>query len=164
MTSPKLVPRLVPQPLWGISAARLLPRSRWKAIRADAMAASGGACTACGVIHEKGMVGDEVWHYGDGIATLVAVRIVCRDCDAVTHMGSTAVRGYGADALLHMSAINGMTFEQTKQIVDTHFDQWRIRSARDWTVAVAPDVLARYPELAILDQVHASKGVAQYRG
>jgi hypothetical protein len=99
MTEPRLVPRLVPQPLWGLSAARLLPQSKWRRIRADAMDESGGACVVCGAAREKGMVGDEVWDY---TATLVGVRIICPDCNAVTHFGSTNARGYAERALDHM--------------------------------------------------------------
>jgi hypothetical protein len=61
MIERNLVHRLVPQPLRGISAARLLPWAKWNGIRADARQASGGACSVCGVMSEKGLVGDEVW-------------------------------------------------------------------------------------------------------
>ena len=147
----RLAPRLVPRPLWGISAARLLPRAKWQRIRIDALEASRGACVVCGAVREKGMIGDEEWDYGDGVATLVGVRMVCGDCDAVTHIGSTTRRGYAEVARDHMTRINGIAREEADQIIAMSFREWRARSARSWTVAVAPDLLDRYPELAVLN-------------
>ena len=56
----RLAPRLVPEPLWGISAARLLRGAVWRRIRADALQEATGACVVCRDAREKGMVGDEV--------------------------------------------------------------------------------------------------------
>lgn len=151
MQERRLVPRLVPQPLWGISAARLLAGARWKRIRADAMEAAGGACVVCGVTREKGMIGDEEWEYADGIATLTGVRVVCPDCNAVTHIGSTGARGYGDVAREHMCRINAMKPAEADQIIEASFQQWRERSLLDWRIVVAPDLLARYTDLAILE-------------
>jgi len=115
------------------------------------MEAHAGTCVVCGEAREKGMVGDEVWDYTGGIATLVGVRIVCPDCDAVTHIGSTARRGYGEMARDHMCRVNGITTAEADRIIDASFREWRTRSLMDWTIAVRPDLLDRYPELAILD-------------
>jgi hypothetical protein len=130
----KLVPRLVPQPLLGISAARILAGAKWKRIRADAMDASGGACVVCGATRDKGMIGDEEWEYSDGIATLTGVRIVCPDCNAVTHIGSTGACGYGDMARDHMCRVNGMTTSEANRIIDASFREWRARSLVDWTI------------------------------
>ena len=105
----------------------------------------------CGVAREKGMIGDEEWNYSDQVATLTGVRIVCPDCNAVTHIGSTASRGFGDVAFDHMCRINGIKAAEAHRVVNASFDDWRERSLQDWTIAVAPELLARYPELAILD-------------
>jgi hypothetical protein len=146
----KLAPRLVPEPLWGVSAARLLAGVRWKRIRADAMEACGGVCVVCGATREKGMIGDEEWEYADCAATLIGVRIVCPDCSGVTHIGSSASRGYGEVARDHMAKVNGMTKSEANRVIDASFAEWRERSKQTWTVQVAPDLLTRYPELAEL--------------
>lgn len=147
----KLAPRLVPQPLWGLSASRLLPQPKWKRIRADAMEASGGVCVICGASREKGMIGDEDWEYADGIATLARVQIICPDCNAVIHIGRTITDGYGDVARDHMCRVNGIGADEADGIIDVSFAEWRERSVVGWTIAVAPGLLARYPELSILD-------------
>lgn len=146
-------PRLVPQPLWGRSGSQLLTRSVWRRIRQDAIDEHGGACVACGVAKEKGMVCDEVWEYEDAghVATLVGLRPLCRNCDGVTHIGQTASRGYGDVALAHMAKVNGSTEEEARQIERDAYRTWRQRSQLAWTVAVAPALLKRYPDLAVLD-------------
>lgn len=110
------------------------------------------------------MVGDEEWDYTDGIATLLRVRIVCRDCDAVTHIGWTAGRGYGDMARDHMGQVNGMTKDEADRIIAASFVEWRERSLRDWEVAVAPDLLDRYPDLSILNGVRAKVKVYVVEG
>ena len=117
------------------------------------MESSGGACVVCGVKRDKGMVGDEVWDYGDGMATLTGVRIVCRDCDAVTHIGSTSGRGYLEAARDHMARINGISTDEANVLIDVAFREWQGRSRLPWTVSVSADLLARYPELAVLRRV-----------
>ena len=158
MTTPRLAPRLVPAPLWGWSAAQLLKGARWKRIRSDAIALSGGSCAVCGDAREKGMICDEEWTYAEGIATLTSLRIVCPDCDAVTHIGSTARRGYGDMARDHMCRVSSLSMAEADSIIDASFAEWRTRSAETWTVQVAPDLLARYPELATLAGHRAGPG------
>jgi len=94
------------------------------------MEAAAGACVVCGVAREKGMIGDEEWDYTDHLATLIGVRIVCPDCNAVTHIGSTASRGYGDVALDHMCLINGIEAAEAHRILGASFIEWRERSLR----------------------------------
>lgn len=117
------------------------------------MEVSGGACVICGVKRDKGMVGDEAWDYGDGVATLTHVQIVCPDCNAVTHIGSTSTRGYGQVARDHMARVNGISTEEANVLIAHALREWRQLSRRTWSVSVAPDLLARYPELSVLARV-----------
>jgi hypothetical protein len=132
---------------------RLLPGSKWKAIRAEAVAAARGACVVCGEVREKGMIGDEEWLYEDGVATLTGVRLVCPDCNGVTHIGSTSARGYFDQARDHMAAVNGITADEADRLIDAAFREWSQRSRLTWRLAVSPDLLARFPELVVLEQV-----------
>jgi hypothetical protein len=83
--APRLVPALVPEPLWGRSVYQLLRASRrggaWKRLRADVVARAGGACHVCGERQERFMVCHEVWDYDDdaGVATLMAFALNCWD-------------------------------------------------------------------------------------
>lgn len=140
----------MPEPLWGLSAYRLLKPSQWQRIRRDALDAAAGACSVCGVVRDKGMVGDEEWTYEDGVALLADIRIVCPDCNAVTHIGHTSVAGYGDVALAHMARVNGGSIAEAARLLALEAEEWRKRSGVTWTVAVAPDLVERYPELSVL--------------
>jgi hypothetical protein len=154
----RLVPRLVPRPLWGWSASRLLKAARWQRIRSDAMAAAGGACAICGVARDKGMIADEEWTYAGGTATLTGIRILCPACNAVTHIGNTSTRGYYDVARDHMALINGITAGDADRLIAAHLAEWQQRSAMTWMVAAAPELLSRYPELSILVGHRAGPG------
>jgi hypothetical protein len=56
MTGLRLVPELIPEPLWDLSAARLLERKSksWRSLRADALVAAENRCYACGFWAEGG--------------------------------------------------------------------------------------------------------------
>lgn len=56
----KLRPRLVPEPLWGLSAYRQLKQSQWQRIRRDALGCGGETCAICGAVREKGIVSEVV--------------------------------------------------------------------------------------------------------
>ena len=87
----KLVPNLVPKPLWGISAYRKLTRDSWRRIRQDALDAAGNRCEMCGVLPQQAgsLTCHEVWRYSEarGTATLARLEVHCAKCDSVTHMG-----------------------------------------------------------------------------
>ena len=68
----KLVPELVPRPLWGISAPRALKKSAaWKAIREETLSEVGEKCQFCDA--EARLECHYKWDYGDkkGVAILV---------------------------------------------------------------------------------------------
>lgn len=62
----------------------------------------------------------------------------------------TAVRGYGDMARDHMCRVNELTTAEADRTIDAASREWRERSLRDWRIAFAPDLLARYPELSVL--------------
>ena len=159
----KLRPRLVPEPLWGLSAYRLLKQSQWLRIRRDALAAAAGTCAICGAVREKGTVCDEEWAYEGGVALLTGTRILCPDCNAVTHLGRTGLAGYGDVALEHMARVNGTTVRDAQKLTALQFEVWRQRSQGAWTVAVASDLLARYPFLEVLVGLTSAPGSGQAR-
>jgi len=155
----RLIPQLVPRPLWGLTVKRLVPRKTWEEIRRDALLISGGACVICGARREKGMVCTEEWSYGAGIATLVELRIVCPDCNAARHIGSAARRGTAAfvQAFDHLVRVNRISQEQAMRLVDGCMAEWRASSMREWRVTVADELVARYPALAILSKTLAPR-------
>src|SRR5687767_9775477 len=133
----RLVPELVPSPLWGRSASRLLSRSDWRRLRQAVLQEAEGHCQVCGDEQEKGMVAHEVWAYNDddAVATLVDVRLHCRPCDSVVHIGFTG-RVLGPEALerakAHMMRINSITRSEVEDLVVIARSQWHERSSREW--------------------------------
>ena len=159
----KLRPRLVPEPLWGLSAYRLLKQSQWQRIRRDALAAAASACAICGAIRDKGMVCDEEWVYEGDVARLIGTRIICPDCNGVTHIGRAGLAGYGDVALEHMARVNGITVREAQRLVALDAEEWHQRSRGVWTVAVASDLLARYPFLSVLVGLTSAPGTGNTR-
>ena len=147
----KLVPHLVPKPLWGKSAANLLPRASWDRIRADILTAANHKCQVC---KEKSRMLSchEMWLYDDknGVATLVEFRMQCRDCDQVVHMGRAVKHGGGRAALIHLCRINFISPKEGRAIYDGAMADWKERSKRTWRIDVAKALLERYPQLSAL--------------
>lgn len=148
----RLRPRLVPSPLWGVSAYKLLKRSDWERIRRAVLAEAENTCSVCGVARESRMRCDEDWEYDEatGIALLARLRILCPDCDAVTHIGFTGTRGYAEVAYEHMARVNSTSVREARAACGEAMLKWRRLSTRSWLVAVAPDLLEAHAELSIL--------------
>ena len=75
----------------------------------------------------------------------------------MTHIGSTSRRGYFDQARDHMAKVNGISIAEADNIIDEVSRRWRAQSLMSWTLAVAPDLLTRYPELEVLHRVRASR-------
>lgn len=144
----KLVPELVPKPLWGISAPHALNKSTaWKSIRKDTLAEAGNRCQFCGTdtrleCHDK-------WEYDDkkSIATLIGFEIRCKMCHMATHIGRARQLGFLREAVMHICNVNRCTPDDVSKVVDAEMPLWEKRSKKKWTVAVAPALLKRYPRL-----------------
>jgi hypothetical protein len=158
MKTHKLVPELVPRPLWGISAPRALNKSTaWKAIRKDTIAEAGNRCLFCSTdtrleCHDK-------WKYDDKncVATLVGFEIRCKMCHMATHIGRARKLGFLAEAVMHICSVNGCTPDDVRKIVDAEMPRWERRSKKRWTVVVAPTLLKRYPSLQAVPLMTSSE-------
>jgi hypothetical protein len=91
-----LMPELVPTPLWGRSASKMLKgRLAWKKIRQETLSAAEQSCSICG--SNTGQLScHENWEYDDKrlTANLVGFEIHCSDCDSVAHAGRAFKLGY----------------------------------------------------------------------
>lgn len=156
----KLFPALVPEPLWSISARRLLPRSAWDRIRKKEVAVADNSCANCGTFQDKGLICHEVWQYDDEkhVVTLSAFEISCAECDLVHHLGRAGTVGLAEQALERMVAVNHMSRSQAAAVISDAFAAWRRRSMETWSVSVAEDLLASYPELSCLRGVRGLPG------
>jgi len=160
MKEPKLKPELVPEPLWRLSAYRVLPRSTWDRIRGVIRAEYGNRCSVCGVMQDKGMICHEIWNYDDSqlVATLTGFAILCPNCNAVHHMGLAGVQGFAQEALTHMARVNGMSLRDIAALVREEFSKWKQRSQRSWRICVDTSLISRFPELELLDSLSGSPG------
>ena len=148
----KLVPQLVPKPLWGKSAAQIFGRhSLWTQIRSDTLVAANHTCEAC---LAKGIPLDchEVWHYDDehGVATLAALKIHCEYCHMAVHIGRAAQHGNRDAAIAQLCKVNGITPEEAEKLRKNAMAVWSERSKKKWRIAVEQHLLERYPQLAAL--------------
>ena len=150
------VPELVPRPLGGISASRKLKKSEWTRIRKEAMDACDCRCAVCGTHVEGGkdMPCDEVWEYNEGpednAALLARVRMLCRECDTARHFDRSANIGYGDQARATLARLNNLTDDEVRQLQGEIVERWSRRSELKWSVNVNPELLERYPALAVL--------------
>lgn len=156
----RLVPELVPKPLWGVSAYTLLRGTpTWKHIREAALREAGHRCAVCGSagppagFTDRRLYCHEVWSYDDrtGVATLEGFRMLCSGCNAVVHLGRTSAVGQRQQALVHLSRVNRTSEPVAVRIADRAMQVWQRRSGRDWKITVSERLRAAYPELNMLE-------------
>jgi hypothetical protein len=130
---------LVPQPLWGKSLKKTLPRAKWDALRTWALKRAGYACEICSARPPdgKGLICHEVWEYDDihNVQSLAQVEVHCQDCDRVTHFGRTTKLGQPAlvaAALARLGEFNGWSRDQVRAYTHEAREQWQARSVRQW--------------------------------
>lgn len=149
MADVRLDYELVPKPLWGVSVYRALKGSRWDRLRREVLEEAAGRCQCCGECRARGMVCHEVWDYNDdrGQATLVGFRIICPDCNFVTHRGMAGNIGLAEVADAHMALVNDLGIEEARRLYRDAFVVWAERSQRQWTAVIDPRLVERYPIL-----------------
>lgn len=156
---PKLQPELVPEPLWGISAYRLLGRgARWKQIRRDTLEGAGHRCSVCSASSPP-LICHEKWDYDDKntTATLMGFVILCAACDAATHMGRAVQHGQSDIALKQLCRVNGITLAEANRLFLKVMTAWQGRSRKKWRVTVAKSLLKQYPQLKVVMAAGSSR-------
>jgi hypothetical protein len=98
----KLLPELVPQPVWGRTLAKLLPKNKWSEIRKQELLRAKGKCEIC--CSPSRLACHEKWDYreedGCHFQILAGFEILCSRCHALRHLGrSLAVIGKNEKAL-----------------------------------------------------------------
>jgi hypothetical protein len=146
----KLHVEMVPQPIWGMNLRSKggLGRYRWEKLRKSILAERGPTCVICASADQPH--GHEVWKYEEkrrtGIAKLLRVEIICRDCHSIHHWGvATRLALQGLLPLddlrrliKHACNINGCTPRQFKRHADDAMAVWERRSALRWTIDWGP--------------------------
>jgi hypothetical protein len=156
---PRLIPHLVPKPLWGKSAAQLFKgkgRAVWKRIRTEALQVALNACQVCSDATPESVLNcHELWEYDDehATATLVGLRIQCRNCDCAVHMGRAEKQGFLDVAIAQLCKVNGIGEPEAMTLYRRAKGVWSQRNKKQWRIVVAKPLLERYPELAVLEQM-----------
>ena len=153
----RLIPELVPKPLWGRSAFRMFGhRAIWtKRIRPDALAQANHSCELCGASNER-LICHDKWQYDDknAMAALIGFEIHCPHCDAVTHFGQAVNRSDREEVLIavlsHLCEVNQCKMDAAQSLLVNALDKWSMRNKMEWKITVAAALLTRYPELAPL--------------
>ena len=151
----KLIPVLVPKPLWGINAHDLLAWETWQRIRRDTFARDNHLCVICE--QQLPLECHEVFSYNDnaGIAVLEKLESRCAECHACNHLGRLRKRSPDKfqHALVRIGRLNKMRPAEVILLVKNAF---RVHSTqtRPWDLKVAPDLLRSYPELALLEGLY----------
>jgi len=153
----KLKPELVPQPLWGINACKLLrPQSLWRCIRSAELERAGQRCEACTEITAP-LYCHEQWRYDDRRrkAILTGFRIVCKKCNRAVHMGLAHSHGELPAALAHLARVNSITEAEANRMFERASATWERRSLKNWRVTVRPRLLKAFPQLRVLVGIDA---------
>jgi hypothetical protein len=157
MPSYALIPELVPSPLFHKSVHDLFSNDkRWRRIRDAIRSKVDNKCSACSTQNNPHC--NEVWKYRDdgdiGVAELVAFEILCRDCHNAHHIGRIIAlrdRAILDTVLAHLAKVNGISLKETVALVDAALKTHAKRSKKSWTMTVAPELLAIYPDLTVVN-------------
>ncbi|HKD79050.1 MAG TPA: hypothetical protein VKH81_05110 [Candidatus Angelobacter sp.] len=148
----KLVPVLIPKPLWGINAHDLMARDTWERMRRDTFQRDQGCCVIC--LRKRILECHEVFSYDDavGIAVLIRLESRCADCHASNHLGRLLKRNPEAfkRALAYIGRLNQIGPDEVTLLVKDAFRLHKNRT-RAWELKVAEDLLRQYPELGKME-------------
>jgi len=157
------VPALVPAPLWGKSVHNALTRKNWRSLRQTVLEAAANTCRYCEAQYDSGMICHEVWAYNDEdyTATLIEFVMVCRDCNAVLHVGKSLLIGdrkgsagmldRGEQAVQHLRNVNAITDQEARELIKDAFKTYSERSRRAWDIHIAAHIIEKHPLLAGLE-------------
>ncbi|CCB90255.1 hypothetical protein [Simkania negevensis] len=135
---PPLLPKLVPEPLWGENLRKYLRKEQWDFLRGHTYKKSGYRCSICGGIGEDWPVEcNEVWDYqplegSKYIAVLIDLKALCPRCHDATHLGKARVDGRYDEAIRHMAYINGWSLNHANRIADKAFLIFSELSEKTW--------------------------------
>jgi hypothetical protein len=142
----KLRIEMVPEPLWGMNlrSPNGLGRYRWRKLRKTIIAERGQSCAICG--RDDQPHGHEIWEYQEkrktGIARLVGVEIICRQCHDIHHWGHTTRMILEGTITLkdirrlikHFCIVNGCKKRAFERHADEAMITWERRSELRWQI------------------------------
>ena len=140
----KLLPRLVPKPIWWKNLRTHLGQTKWLSeVSRPVRESAGQGCELCGGTGEGAprwkLCCDEVWEYDDAkrTATLVDLQSICWKCSGIIHLGNTTLTMPERlpELEVHTRRVNGISAAIWKKAVAEEFETWRWRSSlKGWKV------------------------------
>jgi hypothetical protein len=136
---PELTIEMVPQPLWGISLANLMPKEKWDVLRKSVYREHDYHCGVCRASNTT-MYCHEIWQYDDitHVQTLTGFVALCQMCHHVKHLGLAGVLASEGkldfqQVILHYCQVNDC--EGTQFFMDRANAEceWRERSEHEWS-------------------------------
>jgi hypothetical protein len=152
---PELTMEMVPEPLWGISLANLMPKERWDVLRKRVYREYDYHCGVCGASNTT-MYCHEIWRYDDfaHVQTLTGFIALCQMCHHVKHLGRAGILASEGkldyqQVILHYCRVNECEATQFSMDRDEADYEWGERSEHEWSSTLGiyghllPDFQAR---------------------
>lgn len=137
---PKLTCELVPKGQWNDNLRKMLPKSRWDALRSACYKKAGMTCECCGDLRGKPPEAHEIWHYNDHtrVQTLTGLVSLCYMCHRVKHLGFAYSQGPDifTRTLNHLAVVNEWPIELAVEYAGRQFQIHAFRSEMEWVVNV----------------------------
>jgi hypothetical protein len=140
LSSPYIVPALVPESMWGVNLRAILPKEKWDELRKECYRSSCYRCQVCGTRGTPPHC-NEQWVFNlpankndVAIQKLVRLSCLCKPCHMIKHLGYASVSGQLEETLAHMARINGWSKKQASKEADKAFEDWEERNLYDWSL------------------------------
>lgn len=140
----KLKIELVPKSSWYSNVRSNVSKERWDEIRKECYKRANYVCEICGDVgtnqgYNHKVECHEIWNYDDKIheQKLSGLISLCPKCHQVKHIGLAQLNGKFDDCVLHMSTINGLSYDETMYEINRAFDVWKERSQHDWNLDIS---------------------------
>lgn len=137
---PVLTVELVPSTCWYTNMRSNVSQAEWDRLRRAVYRRAKNRCEICGGRGKTHPVEcHEVWHYDDAtrVQRLEGFTALCPSCHSVKHIGLAKVQGKLAQALSHLSKVNGWSADKARTYVDEAFEVWARRSEHQWQLDIS---------------------------
>ncbi len=163
----RILPRLVPEPLWGLNLRSLLSKVNWDSLRQITYKEYGYRCKICGCRGEKWPVEcDEIWEYDmeysmtHAMVYFKGLQAICPGCHQVHHFGKAKADGKEMGAIARLMVLNNWSYERTSEMIDDCFEEWMLRSG-NFKWLFNSDLLEEKYDIFIQDDNYKKMGLSK---
>lgn len=142
----KLNFELVPDGCWGYNLRHILSKKQWDFLKADAKERANDKCMICGK-NSKRLDSHERWEYDreKGIAKLVDIVAICKDCHSVIHIGFTSLKGDLERAENHFMKVNKCSYAEYRKLLGlANLEHQKLNEVSEWKLDLS--YLKKYTE------------------